>query len=119
MILRPLIPGRQEDDFRLSVTWAFGRPMEVKVATGDLVNDLTRDDCRGTACRTLLPGSGADPGYGKPYPYGPSELASLSNWPSGSRRAHASLAERVSNEDKITLVETLMQDLHSRSPVTF
>jgi len=54
-----------------SVTWAFGPPMEMKVATGDLVNDLTRDDCRGTACRTLLPGSGADPGYGKPYPYGP------------------------------------------------
>jgi len=62
----------------LSVTWAFGPPMEMKAPTGDLVNDLTRDDCRGTACRTLLPGSGADPGYGKPYPYGPSELASLS-----------------------------------------
>jgi len=62
----------------LSVTWAFGPPMGMKVAPGDLVNDLTRDDCRGTACRTLLLGSGADPGYGKPYPYGPSELASLS-----------------------------------------
>jgi len=39
----------------LSVTWALGPPMEMKVAPGDLVNDLTRDDCRGTACRTLLP----------------------------------------------------------------
>jgi len=43
----------------------------MKVATGDLVNDLPGYDGRGTACRTLLPGSGADPGYGKPYPYGP------------------------------------------------
>jgi hypothetical protein len=62
----------------LTATWAFGPPMDMKVATGDLVNDLTRDNCRGAACRTLLPGSGADAGYGKPYPYGLSELASLS-----------------------------------------
>jgi len=43
-----------------SAAWAFGPLKEMKVATGDLVNDLTRDGCRGTACRTLPPGSGAD-----------------------------------------------------------
>jgi len=47
---------------------AFGPPMETKVATGDVMNDLTRDDCRGTACRTLLPSTGADPGYGSRTP---------------------------------------------------